>query len=123
VLDGLVDLPESGAVQLEIVAAGDGARVKGKVRTGDKPVSGLLVVLAPIQPSLNSDDYYAYRSDSDGSFDFRGVRPGDYKAFASSDDQLEYGNRAAIEKYLSQGTLLKAVSNGSVELQLQPLKR
>jgi hypothetical protein len=119
----MVDLPESGSVQLEIVAAGDGARVKGKVRAGGKPVSGVLVVLAPVRPSLNSDDYHAYQSDSDGSFDFQGVSPGDYKVFASTDDQLEYGNPAAIEKYMSGGMPVKAESKMSVELQLEPLKR
>lgn len=123
VVDGLVDLPESGPVQLEIVAAGDGARVKGKVRAGGKPVSGALVVLAPSRPSVNSGDYHAYQSDSDGTFDFRGVKPGDYTIFATGNDQLEYGNRAVIEKYLAVGKPVKAEPNGSVELQLEPSSR
>jgi len=121
VVDGLVDVPESGPVQLEIVAAGDGARVRGKVKAGEKPVSDALVVLAPSRPSVNSGDYQAYQSDSDGTFDFRGVKPGDYIVFAVNNDQLEYGNPAAIEKYLAAGKPVKAGANGSVELQLEPL--
>ena len=120
VVDGMLDLPESGPVQLEIIAAGDGARVKGKVRAGEKPVSGALVVLAPTKPSLNPDDYKAYQSDSDGSFDFQAVRPGDYRVFASSDDQLEYGNRAVIEKLVSASKVVKAESNKTVELEIEP---
>jgi len=120
VVDGLVDLPENGPVQLDIVASGDGARVKGKVRAAGKPVSGALVVLAPSRPSVNSDDYHAYQSDSDGTFDFQGVKPGDYTIFATNDDQLEYGNRAVIGKYLAAGKSVKAEANGSVELQIEP---
>jgi hypothetical protein len=123
VVDGLVDLPESGPVQLEIVAAGDGARVRGKVRSGGKPVSGALVVLAPSRPSANSEDYHGYDSDSDGTFDFRGVKPGNYTIFATSDVTLEYGNRLANEKYLAAGKPVKAEANGCVELQLEPLRR
>jgi hypothetical protein len=120
VVDGLVDLPESGPVQLEIVAAGDGAHVKGKVRSGGKPVCGALVVLAPRRQSANSADYRGYQSDSDGSFDFRGIKPGDYTLFATNDGQLEYGNPAAIEQYLAWGKPVKAEPNGVVELELDP---
>lgn len=123
VVDGLVDLPENGPVQLEIVAAGDGARVRGKVRAGSKPVSGVQVVLAPRRQSLNPEDYHAYQSDSDGTFDFRGIKPGDYVSFATSNAELEYGNPAAIEKYLAAGKPVKAETNGSLELQLEPLSR
>jgi hypothetical protein len=123
VADGLVDLPESGPVQLEIVAAGDGARVKGKVQSGGKPMSGVQVVLAPSQQSANPDDYHGYESDSDGTFDFRAVRPGDYTIFAIDDGHLEYGNGAAIGKYLAAGKAVKAEPKGSVELQLEILRR
>jgi hypothetical protein len=123
VVDGLVELPESGPVQLEIIAAGDGARVRGKVRAGAKPVSGALVVLAPGSQSASAEDYHAYDSDSDGTFDFHGIKPGDYTIFATSDGKLEYGNRAAIEKYLTAGKVVKAEANGSVEVQIEPLNQ
>jgi hypothetical protein len=123
VVDGLVDLPESGPVQLEIVAAADGAHIRGKLRSGGKPLSGAQVVLATVHQSVNSNDYHAYISDSDGTFDFRGIKPGDYTIFATRDVDLEYGNRAAIEKYLAAGKPVKAEPNGSVELQLEPSSR
>jgi hypothetical protein len=123
VVDGLVDLPESGPVQLEIVAAGDGARVKGKVKSEGKPVSGVLVVLAPNRESVNAGDYHAYTSDSDGTFGFRGVRPGDYTIFATGNEDLAYGDRAAIAKYLAAGKAVKAEAKGSLELELEMLKR
>ena len=81
------------------------------------------MVLAPARHSANFEDYHAYISDSDGTFDFRGIKPGDYTIFATRDLELEFGNRGAIEKYLAAGKPVKAEPNGSVELQLEPLTR
>jgi len=120
VSDGLVDLPEKGPVQLEIVAAADGAHIRGKVRADGKPVCGALVVLAPARPSANADDYHGYQSDSDGTFDFPSIKPGDYTIFATNDWQLEFANPAAIEKYLAAGKRVKAAPRGSVELEIAP---
>jgi hypothetical protein len=78
---------------------------------------------APAWQSGNPDDYHGYQSDSDGSFDFRGIKPGDYIIFATNDWRLEYGNRAAIEKHLAAGKPVKTKPHGSVELQLEPLSR
>jgi hypothetical protein len=122
VSDGLVDLPETGAVELEIVAAGDGAHVKGKVRAQGKPICGALVVLAPSRPSANSDDYRGYQSDSDGTFDFPSVKPGAYTIFATTAWQLEYGNPAAIEKYLAAGKAVRAEPKGSVEVPVELIR-
>jgi hypothetical protein len=123
VVDGLLDLPESGPVQLEITAAGDGAHVMGKVRAGGKPVSGVLVVLAPARQSANPYDYHGYQSDSDGTFDFKAVKPGDYTIFATSSQELEYGNPAAIAKFLAGGKRVKAEPNGTVETEIEPAKQ
>jgi hypothetical protein len=122
VADRYVEVPETGAVQLEIVAGGDGARVKGKVRAGGKPVSAAVVVLAPLQASDNPDDYQSHQSASDGSFTFDAVRPGDYVLFATNDWQLEYGNPEAVQPYFPAGTRVKAEPNGSVEVELAPLR-
>jgi len=121
VIDGLLDLPDTGPVQLEIVAAGDAGSVKGKVVAQGKPVCGANVVLAPATASENSADYHGYQSDSDGTFDFRGVKPGDYLLFATDDWQLEFGNRAAIQKYLREAKAVKAAANGVLEMQIEPL--
>jgi len=122
VVDSLVDLPENGPVQLEIVASAGGARVKGKVRADGKPACAALVVLAPARPSVNPDDYRGYQSGSDGSFDFPGIKPGAYTIFATADWQLEYGNPAAIAKYLPAAKPVKAGPKSLVDLQLDLLK-
>jgi Carboxypeptidase regulatory-like domain len=120
VADGMIELPESGPVQLEITVAGDVGRVKGKVRSGDKPVSGDKVVLAPSQESAAIVDYHAYISDSDGTFDFRGVKPGSYLLFATPNVDLEYGDRAALAQYLASAKTVRVAPKGTVELRIEP---
>lgn len=123
VADGMVELPEAGPVQLEITAAGDGARIRGRVRAGNEPVSGALVVLAPRKESANPDDTHGYQSDSDGSFDFACVKPGEYLLFATNDWPADYGSAANIRSYLRDATPVKAAARGAVEVQLAPLHR
>jgi hypothetical protein len=119
VKDGLVELPQSGAVQLEIVAGADGGDVQGKVRTEGKPAQGAQVVLAPRNESENPEEYHGYVSDSDGSFRFLAVKPGEYLLFATSDRELEYANAAAIKPYLAAGKVVKVEASGSVEMQVE----
>jgi hypothetical protein len=123
VVDGFVEVPETGTVQLEILAGGDGAHVKGRVRAAGKPVSAALVVLAPRQGSKNPDDYHSQVSGSDGSFSFDCVKPGEYTLFATDNWLLEYGNPEAVGPYLAAGTPVKAEPNATVEVQLEPAGR
>jgi hypothetical protein len=119
VMDGLVELPESGAVQLEIVAGADGGEVKGKVGTEGNPAQGARVVLAPRNESENPEEYHGYVSDSDGSFRFLVVKPGEYLLFATSDRELEYANAAAIKPYLAAGKVVKVEARGSFEIEVE----
>ena len=116
----MIELPESGPVQLEITVAADGGRVKGKVRSGDKPVSGDMVVLAPSGESAAGADYHGYISDSDATFDFRGVKPGSYLLFATPDVDVECGDRAALAKYLASAKTVRVEPKGTVELRIEP---
>jgi len=120
VVDGIVDVPESGAVKLDVVLAGDGGRVAGKVMAGGKPVAPARVVLAPRVDSTNSVDYRSYQTESDGSFEYTSIKPGDYILFATTDFKLEFGNPAAIRKYLAAGRAVHLEPKGSVEVQIAP---
>ena len=72
--------------------------------------------------SENSADYHAFQSESDGSFDYGGIEPGDYVLFALTDWQIEYGNPAAIRKYLAAGRAIRVEPKQTVEAQLEPLR-
>lgn len=123
VVDGIVDVPETGAVKLDVRVAAGGGQVIGKVRANGKPVPAALVVLAPRADSTNSVDYHAYQTESDGSFHYTAIKPGDYVLFATTDRQLEYGNPAAIRKQLAAGRPVRVEPKGLVDgLQIEPLR-
>ena len=93
----------SKPVKLEVVV-GRGGSASGFVLAGDAPVPGALVVLAPRKDSTNAFDYQGYMTDSDGSFEFHSVAPGDYVLFAVEEfSDLEYANPEAVKPYLSRG--------------------
>ena len=121
--DRLVELPEQGTVQLEIVAGADGGEVKGKVRADGKIVQGAQVVLAPRKESENPEEYHGYVSDTDGSFRFKAVRPGQYVLFATSDRELDYADSAAIREYVETAKVVRVEARGSLEVQLELQRR
>jgi hypothetical protein len=121
-VNGFVDIPETGPVQLDIVASGDGGRVRGTVQANGKPLVSALVLLAPRVDSENSADYHCFQSESDGSFEYTGVQPGEYVLFATTDWQIEYGNPAAIRKYLAAGRAIHVEPKQTIEAKLEPLR-
>lgn len=121
VVDGIVDVPDSGEVKLDVVLSGDGGRVGGKAMANGKPVAPARVVLAPRADSTNSVDYRSYQTESDGSYQFTGIKPGDYILFATTDFRVEFGNPAAIRKHLAAGRPLHVAPKSSTDVQLEPL--
>jgi hypothetical protein len=121
VVDRIVDVPATGDVKLDVVLSGDGGRVAGNVRANGKPVAPARVVLAPRVDSTNFDDYWSYQTESDGSFRYTAVKPGDYILFVTTDWRLEFGNPAAIRKYLATGRQVHVEPKGSIDLQLEPV--
>jgi hypothetical protein len=122
-VDGMVELPESGAVRLDIVAAGDGASVSGMVSSGRGPLSGALVVLAPRKQPGDPTDSHGYQADSDGSFKFSNIKPGEYYLFATDDWQLEWGDPAKVKPYLALAKVVKADPRGTLETQIEVSRR
>ena len=92
----LLDIPAGSAVRLTLSAA-RGYRIDGTVYRDTQPLAGALVVLMPGNRAVESN--------SDGSYEFRGLPPGGYALFAVADAaDLEYANPAAIRPYLSSAT-------------------
>ena len=78
----------SEQVDIEVVLASDGGTVSGTVNSpGDKPAGGSTVVLIPNDPALRSRRDFTWNTiaDQTGHFEFKGVAPGEYKAFAWDD--------------------------------------
>jgi hypothetical protein len=122
-VDGMVELPESGAVRLDIVAAGDGASVSGVVTAARGPLSGALVVLIPRKQPGDPTDNHGYQADSDGSFKFPSIKPGEYYLFATDDWQLEWGDPTKVKPYLALAKVVKADPRGTLETQIEVSRR
>lgn len=100
--DGVIDLADGMNVTLRMTASSALGRVKGFATRDGKPVQGVMVILAPVPGIKTSATTAAFQTDSDGSYDWRNIRPGDYLLFATTDTLIEYQNPAAVQPYLSQ---------------------
>jgi type IV secretory pathway protease TraF len=107
------------AVHLRLIAAKGAGRVMGTVQRDGVAFPGALVVLAPAADPANPEDYRAVESDSDGSYELRGVPPGAYALFAVEDGaDLEYANPAAIRPYLATAKTIQVPPSGSITQRL-----
>jgi hypothetical protein len=123
---GLLDVPETGVVELEIVADACAPDVTGYVLREQEPQAGILAMLVP---RIGWDNFSAFRfdqSDSDGSFTWHSVPPGDYLMFALEEGEpMDYGDPEVIRSLLSQAEAVSVGDAGqqTVVLQLPPLSR
>jgi len=109
--NGVIDVTDGASIQLKITASDETGRLHGFVMKGEKPVPGLLAVLAP----AHGGEPYRYRgfqTDSDGSFDFTGMPAGDYILFAVDKLDLEYQSAEAVRPYLSTGEPVRIAAHG-----------
>jgi hypothetical protein len=109
---GVLDLAEGQSVTVRMVASDEIGRLQGFVMRDDKPIEGVLAVLAPANGSANPLRYRGFQTDSDGSFDFQNVPADDYLLFAVEDTGLEYANPAAIRQYLSKAKPVRIEVHG-----------
>jgi hypothetical protein len=104
--DGLLEVSEGSDVSLSVTASNATGEVRGFVVDGDRPLEGVLVVLAPApaqKGELNRDArYHGYQTESDGSFNFRSIPAGRYLLFAVDNSQLEYARPDIVGPYLSR---------------------
>jgi hypothetical protein len=119
IADCIVDVPETGTVKLEIVLGNDGGHISGSLRSHGKPLAPARVVLAPQPDSLNSAEYRSYQTETDGSFRYDAIPPGDYIIFATADFKLEFGNPTAIAGFLRSGQRIHIEPNARVDVQLE----
>jgi hypothetical protein len=85
--------------------------VAGAVYRGDQPLPGAMVVLSPANRATETNN--------DGSYEFRGVPPGEYTLFAVENGaDLEYANPAAIRPYLSRAKKVQVGAGSTDNLRL-----
>ena len=106
---------------LEIVISPNGGRLDGVVMKENQLFSGATVVLIPNDPALRKDDrfYKQTTSDQNGNFTLRGVRPGEYKAYAwEKIERGAYQDANFMSRFENQGKSLEIKEGSQSAVQL-----
>ena len=97
--------------KLEIVAGTGHGEVEGTALLAGKPVGGVMVLLAPEDPTNNEILFRRDQSDSDGTFDLGNVFPGRYRLLAIQDGwELEWASPAVLQAFLAKSVPLEVRS-------------
>jgi hypothetical protein len=106
--------------ELELTAGLTGGEIRGEVVRDGKPVEGVLALLAPRMESSNPLDYRGFQTDSDGSFEWTALPPGDYILIVKEDwFQLEYANPAAVRPLLTSGRAVRVMGTESQKIRVE----
>jgi len=118
----------SDPIELMATVTDANATVNGVVKREGVPKGGVFVVLAPDDPMSERGMWQPNQSDSDGSFNFFHVAPGEYTVAAIEDGwTLDWSRPEVIAPYLAHGVKV-IVAKGAREVNLneaveaQPLK-
>jgi len=94
----------SEPVELTVEVTEAQATVSGFAQLDGKPASGVFLVLVPANPKAGRTAWQPNQSDSDGSFNFLHVFPGDYTVVAIQEGwTLDWSRREVISPYLAKG--------------------
>jgi hypothetical protein len=108
----------SAPVTLSATLAAGSASVSGFAKVGSKPAPGVMVLLVPADPGADRELYRRDQSDSDGSFNFARVIPGEYTLVAIAEGwTLDWARTEVIGHYLPKG-LKVSVPPHSRDIQL-----
>ncbi len=93
--------------QLDLVLSSAGARIEGVVvDDAEKPAVGVLVIAVPEAKRRNlRSSYESQRTDQNGHFLLRGIRPGRYTLLAGEGEAgfVDYGDPEFLKKYEDKG--------------------
>jgi Carboxypeptidase regulatory-like domain len=118
---GVLHVPETGTVNLAVIAnASVAQQVNGRVVRGERPESGLLAILVPAKRWEDLQGYRFDQSDSDGTFTWRAVPPGDYLMFALEDgESADYLDAEVIRKLAPRGQPVRITMDPDQRVQVQ----
>jgi hypothetical protein len=110
---------------LQVLIKSGAGSLEGTVQDASgRLLGGGVVALVPATRRENDALYYSARSDSSGSFNIRGIAPGDYKLF--SWDVMPPGahyNAAFLEKYEERGIPLTIAAGGKLTSKVTAIPR
>jgi uncharacterized protein YodC (DUF2158 family) len=107
----VITLREGGPALAVTISSAE-TRVEGFARKDGRAVAGAMMVLLPRDPAQWKGLTRRDQSDSDGSFAFRDVAPGEYTAVAIEDGwPLDWTSQAVMGRYLRTGTNVTVSAN------------
>jgi len=99
-------------VELTVTAVKPSTSVTGFVTLNGKPASGVFVLMVPSSPNIGRFAMQLNQSDSDGSFVFPLVIPGQYRVVAIEQGwRLDWSQGDVIGPYLARGTSVTVAPN------------
>jgi len=109
-------------VKLAVTIAQGTSHVNGVAMHDARPLEGIMMLLVPLDFGGPAGLYRRDESDSDGTFEFEGVVPGNYLGVGIEEGwDLGWGKAEVLGKYLARGTKVvvgkDGVSNVKVEVQ------
>lgn len=100
----VISLREGGPALMVSISEAE-TRIEGYAKEDGRGVAGVMMVLLPKVPAQWKGLVRRDQSDSDGSFAFRDVAPGEYTAVAIEDGwQLDWTSPTVMQRYLRAGT-------------------
>jgi len=91
-------------LQFNVTLVSGVASVEGSAKRGDKPASGVMVVLIPADQETHQDLFRRDQSDSDGSFSLPDIIPGTYTVVAIEDAwDFDWSQPSAWARYAKNG--------------------
>jgi hypothetical protein len=99
----MVQLRAGSTAKLEIVAGNGYGQVEGVAKHDGRPVSGVMVLLAPEDAKDNQILFRRDQSDSDGTFLLFNIIPGRYRLLAIDDGwELDWADPNVLAAYLKK---------------------
>ena len=87
-----------------MVVKGDGGRVAGEVWVNGRRAAGMGVVLAPREESADISAYRGFTTDLDGSFEWTGIKPGEYLLLTANEGEFAYMERGEVRADYERAT-------------------
>jgi protocatechuate 3,4-dioxygenase beta subunit len=99
-----LNVPSGSSLSVTVFLAVGVVKIEGLVKRGDKPASGIMVALIPIEQQSHIEMYRRDQSDSDGSFLLQAVIPGKYTLIAVEDAWgSQWQQPDVLNRYLQHG--------------------
>ena len=118
---GDLEIGPGGAGTLHLVFRSDGGKVAGSVRAGDSPAAGAGVLLMPAaEERRTQSSVFVVSAGPDGSYQFSGIRPGDYYLIAVDGvESAEWDDPDWVKSRQDKMQKVSVQANGSANVPLQ----